>query len=204
MYFIPQWYWVTVKPSNNVQVGTHLQNLRFSYVCAKSQKLKGWPTGVNNRIKPKTAWCQKFSLYILWLQPPIAASRGRMKKLTYFIFITHPILLNSGDHCKRFATPLLVLYYSIFTSVYSSSCWIAIFLCQFIVLNTILWQVNTIRNFDSLVLVLTTSTNSFYRIKLNVTPDLPCLEEVRGSLGEWWPRTASQPQQSIESMKDWR
>lgn len=149
-------------------------------------------------------WCQKFCLYILWLQPPIAASRRRMKKLTYFIYISHPILLKSGDHCKRFATPLIVLYYSIFTSVYSSSCCIAIFCSQFIMSKTILWQVNTIRNFEPLVLVFTTSTHAFYRIKLNVTPDLPCLEEVRGSLGAWWPRTASQPQQSIESMKDWR
>ena len=142
MYFTP--YWVTVKLITNVQVGTHLQILPFSYVCAKSQKLKGWPIGVNNM---HALWCQKFCLYILWLQPPIAASRGRMKKLTYFTYITHPILLNSGDHCKRFATPLIVLYYSIFTSVYSSSCCIAIFHSQFIVLKTILWQMNTIRNF---------------------------------------------------------
>ena len=142
MYFTP--YWVTVKLITNVQVGTHLQILPFSYVCAKSQKLKGWPIGVNNM---HALWCQKFCLYILWLQPPIAASRGRMKKLTYFTYITHPILLNSGDHRKRFATPLIVLYYSIFTSVYSSSCCIAIFHSQFIVLKTILWQVNTIRNF---------------------------------------------------------
>ena len=178
MYFTP--YWVTVKLITNVQVGTHLQILPFSYVCAKSQKLKGWPIGVNNM---HALWCQKFCLYILWLQPPIAASRGRMKKLTYFTYITHPILLNSGDHCKRFATPLIVLYYSIFTSVYSSSCCIAIFCSQFIMLKTFLWQVNTIRNFEPLVLVLTNSTHAFYRIKLNVTPDLPCLEEARGSLG---------------------
>ena len=142
MYFTP--YWLTVKLITNVQVGTHLQILPFSYVCAKSQKLKGWPIGVNNM---HALWCQKLCLYILCLQPPIAASRGRMKKLTYFIYITHPILLNSGDHCKRFATPLIVLYYSIFTSVYSSSCCMAIFHSQFIVLKTILWQMNTIRNF---------------------------------------------------------
>jgi len=154
-------YRVTVRLSTNVQVGTHLQNLRFSYVCAKSQKLKGWPIGVNNRIKPKTAWCQKFCLYILWLQPPTAASRGRMKKLTYFIYITHPILLNSGDHWKRFTAPLIVLYDSIFTSVYSSSYCIAIFYSQFIMLKTILWQLNTICNFEPLVLVLTTSTHAF-------------------------------------------
>ena len=106
-----------------------------------------------------------------------------MKKLTYFIYITHPILFNSGDHCKRFASPLIVLYYSIFTSVYSSSCCIAIFYSQFIMLKTILWQVNTICNFEPLVLVLTTSTNAFYRIKLNVTPTYHARKRFGGVWG---------------------